>query len=572
MSAHGRQDRDGIFDNLQIKGKKVISPECDARLKSLRVNQNVCINGNLTVDGTIVTNYFVPIVDPPGLSCTEDVEGQQHRVNALLVRQTIALDNYLRGVPCHENNGDEALYASSDYFSQYSKGLEHNATTGHVLPASYDKLLTAAAVKTATAFAAVPLAPGAQRQLDNPLGGLTYDLIGSDARAQTMPPAPAFASREAAAEMVELYWMALARDVPFSQFGTEPITTAALAELYGGLDYKGPQPGTAQSLFRGSYPGCTVGPYISQFLYQPCPYGANEIDQRINPPQAGEDYMIDFANWLNIQDGKNSLESVTPYGAKRFMINGRDLAAWVHVDVLYQAYHQAALWLMRNAPLNPTNPYVALITNQRGFASFGGPHIATLVTEVSTRALHAVWYQKWYNHRRLRPEDYGARVDRHKNSVYTYPIHTDLLNSVVLGNVFAEYGSWFLPQAFPEGSPLHPSYGSGHATVAGACVTILKALFDGSFEIPSPVEPTLTGNALVAYVGNLTVQGELNKIATNVAIGRDWAGVHYLTDAHEAMLLGEQVAISTLRDIKQTFKEPFDGWSFEDFSGNVIVI
>ncbi len=32
-----------------------------------------------------------------------------------------------------------------------------------------------------------------------------------------------------------------------------------------------------------------------------------------------------------------------------------------------------------------------------------------------------------------------------------------------------------LPMAFQEGSPMHPSYGAGHATVAGACVTILKA-------------------------------------------------------------------------------------------------
>lgn len=32
--------------------------------------------------------------------------------------------------------------------------------------------------------------------------------------------------------------------------------------------------------------------------------------------------------------------------------------------------------------------------------------------------------------------------------------------------------------AFQEGSPMHPSYGAGHATVAGACVTILRPFFD----------------------------------------------------------------------------------------------
>jgi hypothetical protein len=34
--------------------------------------------------------------------------------------------------------------------------------------------------------------------------------------------------------------------------------------------------------------------------------------------------------------------------------------------------------------------------------------------------------------------------------------------------------------AFPEGSPTHPAYGAGHATVAGACTTILKAWFDAT--------------------------------------------------------------------------------------------
>ena len=31
--------------------------------------------------------------------------------------------------------------------------------------------------------------------------------------------------------MVELYWMALCRDVPFSMYGLEPLTTAAINNL-----------------------------------------------------------------------------------------------------------------------------------------------------------------------------------------------------------------------------------------------------------------------------------------------------------------------------------------------------
>src|SRR5258705_4787428 len=99
-------------------------------------------------------------------------------------------------------------------------------------------------------------------------------------------------------------------------------------------------------------------------------------------------------------------------------------------------------------------------------------------------------------------------------------------------------GNALLPMAFPEGSPTHPAYGGGHATVAGACVTILKAWFDESFVIPDPVVPNHQGTALVAYTGpdarSLTVGGELNKVAANIAIRRNIAGIHCRTDSNQS--------------------------------------
>ena len=55
----------------------------------------------------------------------------------------------------------------------------------------------------------------------------------------------------------------------------------------------------------------------------------------------------------------------------------------------------------------------------------------------------------------------------------------------------------------------------------------------------------------------LTVEGELNKIAANISIGRDWAGVHYFTDYIESMRLGEQIAIGILEEQKLTYGENF---------------
>jgi hypothetical protein len=119
--------------------------------------------------------------------------------------------------------------------------------------------------------------------------------------------------------------------------------------------------------------------------------------------------------------------------------------------------------------------------------------------------------------------------------------------------------NFLLPQAFPEGCPTHPSYGAGHATVAGACVTILKAYFDESFIMSSPKIPNPQGTGLVDYTGSdkddITVGGELNKVAANIAIGRNWAGVHYRSDYPESLKLGEMIAIGLLEEQKLTYNE-----------------
>jgi hypothetical protein len=127
-------------------------------------------------------------------------------------------------------------------------------------------------------------------------------------------------------------------------------------------------------------------------------------------------------------------------------------------------------------------------------------------------------------------------------------------------------GNWLLPMAFPEGSPMHPSYGAGHGTVAGACVTILKAWFDYGWPLHKDGNtigfvPSANGQQLddvsASLTRPLTVEGELNKLAANIAIGRNWAGVHYYTDYFESYRLGEQVALSLLEEQALTYGENF---------------
>lgn len=233
--------------------------------------------------------------------------------------------------------------------------------------------------------------------------------------------------------------------------------------------------------------------------------------------------------------------------------------------MLYQAYFTAFLVLNTiGAPPNPGNPYVGS-TTENGFGTFGGPDFAGTLGEVATKALNAVWYQKWFVHLRPRPEAIGGIVHLiktghgNKTNVTLSPV---ILNSQGLQESFNKYGTWLLSQAFPEGSPLHPSYPTGHGAVAGACITVLKFFFDGNFVIPNPLEPSNDGLSLLPYTGpdagDLTVNGELNKVGHNVSFGHGiHAGIHWRSDTDTSLLLGEAVALSFLRDRARTCNEPF---------------
>jgi hypothetical protein len=154
-----------------------------------------------------------------------------------------------------------------------------------------------------------------------------------------------------------------------------------------------------------------------------------------------------------------------------------------------------------------------------------------------------------------------------------YPIHAELLHSAAPATTFSKFGSYLLPMAYPEGCPPFSAYPEGHGTVAGACVTMLKAFFNESFVIPKPVEASDDGLSLAGYTGPpLTVGGGLNKLAANVALGRDTAGVHWRSDGIEGMNLGEAVAIGILQDYSATYQEVFGGFSLTKFDGTKITI
>jgi hypothetical protein len=476
--------------------------------------------------------------------------------------------------PNEVTNGDEQRYPN--LIGNFSKGLVHNGV-GEVDSGSYESLLRALRSGDPRAFEQIQL--GGNAPLIDPQSGLAFDLEGVDSHQLAIGTPPSVASRDIADAAIENYWMALCRDVNFTQYGNEALTKAAIAELNSLPAFHGSKPVTAQNLFRGFTPGDVVGPYVSQFLLQPFSYGALPIEQLFTTYVRGVDYMTDQASWLAVQNGQGPFGQNQVDANPQYMRNGRGLGAYVHIDVLFEAYFNACLILVdRGAPLDAGNPYRNSRT-QTGFGTFGAPHLKTLVAEVSTRALKTVWFMKWFVHRHLRPEAFGGLVHMTKTHQANYPLHSDILNSDVVARVFAKHGTYFLPHGFPEGCPQHPSYGAGHATVAGACSTIVKAWFDDLAPLTSIPGLAISqanedGLSVVPYTGadrdQLTIGGEMNKIAANIAIGRNHAGVHWRYDYADSVVLGEAVAISMLRDTAHCWNEAFEGFSLTKFDGTRI--
>jgi hypothetical protein len=494
---------------------------------------------------------------------------------AFEVRLKCALTQALVPIPAHQTNGDQQRYP--DGSATYTKAVLQDSI-GLVNPAAYQTFKTALASGKPSDFENIIM--GGTRTLNGPQGGLAFTLEGTDShqfgsssslRNQepevVVPPSPAFSSPAWGTELAELYWASLLRDTAFTDYATNPIVAAACAELTSMPTYSGPRTRsgqvTPQLLFRGTYPGEALGPYISQLIITPSSFGAMPLSNQYITYQAGLDYMIDPASFQQVQNGIDTGLRNHKDPSLRYLYNGRALAAWTHVDVLFQAYFVAYLVMNTlGVPLNPGNPYTTSRT-QNGFDTLGQPDISATIGEVAARVLDAVWYQKWFVHLRPRPESSGGITYLTKTNQLgslQARLNNNFLNSQALKASYDANNSWFLSQAFPEGSPTHPAYPTGHGVAAGACITILKFFYDGNFVIPNPLIPTPDGFSLNLYTGpdagSLTINGELNKLAHNISFGHGiHAGIHWRSDTDSSIVLGEAFALSFLQDKVRVYNE-----------------
>lgn len=488
----------------------------------------------------------------------------------------------------HNENPD---LTNDNYAGLFGKALIHDAGTKLPEENEISKLKWALTFGEQTNFDA--LKRGGSRKLVDPQAALSYEMSGGGPVCSTMPACPTMVSGQAASEMIEVYEKALLRDVPFYEI--ELLTGASLGGInraintlrnYGST-FKGPKVSnqvTSKTLFRGTAKGCTVGPYVSQLLLRDVPIGAHTVQQKYNYEQGV--YGITETNWYEIQKGNVPAAQQAPLGTTKYIHNGRSLGSFVHVDFVYQTYYYAlAILLGAGARLNSGLGQTA---NEDAFATLGGPvELASGVAEVARHAIRSAWVQKWRYNLRLRPEDMAYRVHLQESNPSLgyvdssfYSVGAATLSAVKAYNASkGGQSKVFLPLQYAEGSPTHPSYPAGHAVLSGACATYLKIMLDDAMlwsELTSlPVVESRNGDTLVSYAGDttgMTVGTELNKLAANISIGRNIAGVHYRADGDEGMLLGEKVAIKYVKDQLSTYNGTKPTLSLTKFDGSVITI
>lgn len=499
----------------------------------------------------------------------------QRVADAYKLRHEAALFHKNLPIPSHDTNDDDTRYSNA--VGSFTKTLPHTAD-GLVVPEAYAALRHAMSTADPADFDVIPR--GGLGKLSNPQSAFAFQMDGSDSHHLGIRVPPAFASAEMAGEMEELYWLALTRDVAYANYDVDATIASAASALSHLSDFRGPKVGgvvTPGTIFRGNFPGELTGPFISQFLMKDVPFGPYVVPQKIRSGVAGVEYMTDYAAWLNVQNGSPVAVppfQIVPAANARYINDNRTLGTYLRADFSPQGFLNASLILNTFGPgaLSPSNPYRSSL-NQAGQGTFGGGEFIGMIAHAAHVAILACWYQKWAVHRRVRPEAFAGALHNMKTTTARYDIHPEILNSAVLATINGKYGSYLLPMAYPEGSPAHPSYPAGHAAFAGAGATMLKAFYNEAFVIPSPVVASADGTSLVAYSGPpLTVGGELNKLASNISIGRNGPGMHWRSDGTEGMNLGEAAAIAVLQDLRNVYSENFSGFSFTKFDGTPITI
>ena len=439
------------------------------------------------------------------------------------------------------------------YRNLFSKAIQHpNGQTPDVQ--TYQKLIQAIKNKDVNLLYSIV---NQNTKLVDPYCILDSELLGMYRSSVVVSDTPAPTSEQAGAELLEVYAMALLRDIPFSEWTGDPL----VAEIISDLNLVKTALGaplengniTVSTLFRGpAVSGNLIGPYVSQFLYHDFILGSLVLKQKHSIAPTTEDFLTNITTFVN--NWNSPIDPVNLIGPnERYMIDIRDCANSHHLDQLWQVFFIAATILLnRNVPFSVTSARQA-----KTFIHLGPVDLFDLMMTAAKLSMNATWMIKW-SQLRYRPEEMAYQVHLKKSSGNGLNFPSSLLTNPILDKINEKYGNYLMPVAFPEGSPSHPSYPSGHATVAGAMATVVKAFFDCNQTIPGKI-PNADGSELIDLTSNgeivqLNIGNELNKLAYNCGIFRNFGGIHYRAD-YNGVLVGEQVAIDVLTEFVTRYEK-----------------
>jgi hypothetical protein len=537
--------------------------------------------------------------------------------------------------------GDEILYGIPDFRGVYSKGL-----TGHTgggldgplgpNPIIYQKLVDSIRLKNlegVNSFAdpssgVLNYAP----RLVDPYSLFDVEYEGLYRASFNIPLAPSPLSLQTQAEMLEVYSMALIRDFNlllldpsdnrYDSF-TDPINGTNPGSWNYSKNYvqgnvinnlnlfnntppfsnylQAPVDESSGSitpglLYRGTTTGDKQGPYISQMFFYSVFPGNLYINQNylvldfsFNTIDLSRNFNFTKPTFLNIWNGGSSITSGN--FTLRYLSTIRDLAIYINKDEVWQAFFIAATFCLDRG-INRGFFTKSRKPGTSRFIDLGSVDLYAMMIKAMKQAMNAAWVWKW-SQLRLRPEEFAYQTQLSMNG-YPFGLTAGYLNNPILTDISnnTNGNGVLMPVAYSAGSPGHPAYPGGHATIAGAMTTILKAWFNCDSLIEAYVPDVssglfggynlLSGTKLEVYkqkslsdpsgvTGYFRLDDELDKMASNCSYSRNMAGIHYRSDEDAGLQIGENVAIAVLQ--QEVFKYEDDVcFRFKKRDGTIIDI
>lgn len=507
--------------------------------------------------------------------------------------------------------GDDIIYGIPNFRGLYSKGFTgHTGPNGLVIHPNielYSSFIEGIKNRERTKINQVcSFCP----RLADPFCILDVELEGKYKSTFGIPLPPHPLSNQAAAELLEVYAMALLREYDLEFFNNTSFLSRVTSP--NGYEYaiqilvhlndsmvnsnlNGPRANRVNnnlyltSLFRGNSQGDLIGPYISQFFYYESAVGNYILDQKyFLLPNNGDQLRTDY-DFGKTEEYFRDLWNGVPKSSNlqlnfRYLRTIRDLAIYINRDQIWQPFFVTATILLNRGV--PTGFYTSNRRTDGGrFINLGVVDLYTLMMKAVKLAMNATWVWKWCQLKQ-RPEELAYQV--HISKLYpdlSLDFPNFLMNSPILTKIFEKHGKYLMPLAYSNGSPCHPSYPAGHATIAGAMSTILKAWFNCDSMMTSVIASE-DGQSLLFYKGwyetitrnnsildkmYLNIGHELDKMASNCSYSRCMAGIHYRSDCESGILLGEKVAIELLKDEVLKYDDNI-AFQFRKRNGEVVKI